>query len=605
MKSMRVVAALMCLLAVFSPSWSAPGSSASGAPPEPASLEAGQLLVNPDMEQAFATYAADCDWEPCQVAAGWTRFGDIPPRPCWMDARVFADVVMDSDWVEKIKGETSQVIFSEYPHVAGIYQQVHVTEGLPYGFTAAMMTIYQSSAQPRDDGHMIKKVGMDPTGGINPRAATVVWSAPDGRDKIWDVDSRMALVATSDTMTVFIQVESPYRVSWPYVNQSFLDGALLAQTATPWISSPELSPDETFVVDWGAQASDGGELWAYDVQWQDVADGKWHDWVTWPLPEKDLESEATFHGKRGHSYRFRVRAWQKYEDAENYLFSPWVATAGVTTVADARLVGKVWGNGDYGFVGGTRVSIVGTDYTATTRSGGSYLMCVDPMDDPHAVSVSDLPWLSPEPVYGVTFGLLESVTLDWTLRPPDDAVQNGGFEDGLTDWATVSEEGATPTAVGDSVHTGHGAVMLGGPAALSWEVAYRSAVEQTVSLARSWSPNISFWYLPETADNEDQFKVTLTVIGDSTAANVKGDSGSQAIAAPQSVVFSPALDVEGWQHQWYSLGAGDAYFTGTVTIQLEVWNDGDGSPTTVYVDEVSLGRTPGGPFRTYLPIVGE
>jgi hypothetical protein len=73
----------------------------------------------------------------------------------------------------------------------------------------------------------------------------------------------------------------------------------------------------------------------------------------------------------------------------------------------------------------------------------------------------------------------------------------------------------------------------------------------------------------------------------------------------QSFAFTPAMDVEGWQHQWYSLGAGDAYFTGTVTIQLEVWNDGDEVSTKVFLDEVSLGRTPGGPFRTYLPIVGK
>jgi len=34
-----------------------------------------------------------------------------------------------------------------------------------------------------------------------------------------------------------------------------------------------------------------------------------------------------------------------------------------------------------------------------------------------------------------------------------------------------------------------------------------------------------------------------------------------------------------------------------------VWDDGDDVPTKVYVDEVSLGRTLGGPYRGYLPLV--
>lgn len=604
MKSIRIAAALVFLFGVFSLGWPATGSSASSEPPVPASLEASQLLVNPDMELGFATYAADCDWEPCQVAWGWTRFGDVPPRPCWMDARVFAHVVMGTDWVERIKGETSQVIFSTEPHVAGIYQRVPVTRGLPYGFTAAMMTIYQSSATPRDDGRMIKKVGVDPAGGTNPGAGTVVWSTPDGRDKIWDLDSRVATAATSDTMTVFILIDSPYRVSWPYVNQSFLDGALLAQTAAARISSPETSLDETFVVEWGAQAAGGGELWAYDVQWQDLADGKWHDWIHWIPPDKDLGSEAAFTGQRGHRYRFRVRAWQKYADAGSYLYSPWAQTPGVTTIVGARLEGEVWGNGSYD-LGGTRVSIVGTEFATTSRSDGSYGMWVEPMDAQQTVAIRNLPWLSPEPVYGVTLGLLETVTLNWTLRPPDDAVTGGGFEDGLAGWDTIAEQGADPTPEGDVVHTGNGAAMLGGQAELSREVDYWSGLEQTVSLVRSWSPNIAFWYLPESADSDDLFKLTLTMVSDATTSDLAGEGGYEPSSTEQSLVFTPTLAVEGWQHQWYSIGAADAYFTGTVTIQLEVWNDGDGLPTSVYVDEVSLGRIPGGPFRTYLPIIGK
>jgi len=113
-----------------------------------------------------------------------------------------------------------------------------------------------------------------------------------------------------------------------------------------------------------------------------------------------------------------------------------------------------------------------------------------------------------------------------------------------------------------------------------------AGVEQTVSLTHSWNPNLSFWYLPQSSDGDDVFTVTLTVAG-------------------ESQTFPVSLDGDGWQHQWFSLGVGEEYFTGTVTIRFEVENDGDESATAVYLDEVSLGRTPGGPFKFYFPIIGK
>ena len=579
MKPVRSAAIVLTLLAVLSLTWSATGLSAQDESPASPREVTAQLLLNPDMEGAFNSYGFDFRGAACKVADKWHRLGDTEPRPCWMDAREFAWYVMNTDWVEKIKGETSQVVISTDAYAAGIYQQVGVTKGLPYGFHAAMMTIYESSAGLPQHGHMIKQVGMDPEGGTDPNAPTVVWSEPSDQDYGWDLKRRTAVIATSGTMTVFIRVMADAPSSgWPYVNQSYLDAALLAQTATAWISAPEITADKTFVVTWGATPSPGGELWAYDVQWQDEADGVWHDWVQWVPPKQDLTSSATFSGTLGHQYKFRVRAWQKYADAANYLFSPWWETE--TLIGRPQLTGKVWGNGPYGF-GSTSVSIVGTAYTALTRPDGTYQMWVDPMADPHQVAISNLPWLSPEPVYGVTFGPLETVILDWTLRPPDDAVANGGFEQDLAmGWSLISE----PSEVADRVHTGEGAAMLGGEAPDSRATGYAVGLEQTVSLAHSWNPNLSFWYLPQSSGGGDDFTVTLTVAG-------------------EDLTFSPSLDGDGWQHQWYSLGVGEEYFTGTVTVRFEVWNDGNEPATAVYLDEVSLGRTPGGPLKFYFPLI--
>ena len=588
---MKPIRFLVCglILVILSLTWGGTDFVALSEPSVPVSSEGAQLLVNPDMELAFASYGAEFRGAPCQVATGWTRFGDIAPRPCWMDARVFAHQVMGTDWVEKVKGQTSQVIVSTEPYVAGIYQRVTgLTPGLPYGFHAGMMTIFQTSAGPPQHGHMIKQVGMDPTGGTDPNAPTVVWSDPQDQDYGWDLRRRTVAYAQANAVTVFARVISEDDPGdWPYVNQSYFDGAILAQTATTSITSPEVSVSNSFVVRWGSVTSVGGELRGYDVQWQDQADGEWHDWLEWDPKVNDLSTEATYSGVRGHSYRFRVRAWQYYADAQNFLYSPWSTTANFTTIAAERLVGRVWGNGPYG-LGGTQVAILDTAFETVSRNDGSYQMWTEQMADDHAVTISNPPWLSPEPVYGVTFAPGETVTLDWTLRPPDDAVQNGGFEQDLDGWNAVSEGGVEPeTVMIDPVHTGLGAGMLAGQAAVS----STAGVEQTVALARSWNPNLSFWYLADSTDSDDAFDVVLTVVPET--------------AAPLSYAFTPTLDVQGWQHQWYSLGVDDAYFTGTVTISFEVQNDGDEFPTTVFLDEVSVGSTPGGPYRAYFPLVGK
>jgi hypothetical protein len=70
-----------------------------------------------------------------------------------------------------------------------------------------------------------------------------------------------------------------------------------------------------------------------------------------------------------------------------------------------------------------------------------------------------------------------------------------------------------------------------------------------------------------------------------------------------TLVFTPALDTADWQHVWYYPGPPDAYLTGTVIIRFLVWNDGDDDTTILYLDEVSLGATPGGPHKVYLPLV--
>ncbi len=299
-----------------------------------------QLLSNPSMESYNPPYS-QFEGSNCQVASGWQRFWYDGPEPYWMDTRVFASSHLGGGWVERIADETSQLILSTEPYTAGLWQQVGgLMPGVGYGFHAAMLTIFQTSAQEPVHNTMIKEVGLDPTGGTDPRAPQVVWSEPSGQDQEWQVSLSTAAYAQATTMTVFVRVTSPYPAgAWPFLNLSFLDSAILARTATVSATSPPVVAAESFEVRWDNAVPSPGEgiqIVRYDVQWLDEAEGVWHEWLTWTA---DLT--ATFAGQWGHHYRFRARAWQKYPNGA-HLPSPYQAEGDTQTIVGAELEWSVF-----------------------------------------------------------------------------------------------------------------------------------------------------------------------------------------------------------------------------------------------------------------------
>ncbi len=606
MKISRNLALLAVLLALAVLAWSPIWLQASEPASEPSAVTY-QLLTNPGVEVYDPPYT-QYQGVDCQVASGWERFWIDGSEPYWMDTRDFAYSHLGTGWVERIEGATSQLVLATEPYTAGIQQQVTGLEpGVGYGFHAAMLTIYQTSAQPPVDGTMIKRVGMDPTGGTDPEAPTVVWSEADGHDQgPWSIDLRTAVYAETPTMTVFVQVISSESAGpWPYLNLSFLDSAILARTPVVTATAPSVTLVPTFTVSWdNAVPAPGGYVRWYDVQWLDEVEGTWHDWFT-----RTDEVEAEFYGEQGHAYRFRARAWQRYTNGA-HLYGPYRADGDTRThYQGPRLTGWVLNN-QADPVAGATVTISGTSYSTTSGSSGWYEIHVLPWSEPQTVVLSALDWQVPSPVYGVTLGPTETVTLTWTLLPPDDPVIGGGFEAGLDGWSLIAGQGVTPTVVTEPVHTGHGALALGGVPSVSVTV----GVTQTVVVTDAWEPVLSFWYRPVTTDTDDLFNVVLTVVTytiSSTLPVTPTGAGTALLTEPITFtlpvttvyVLTPTLDVEDWQHRWYAVGLPEAALTGTVTIQFQVWNDGDDWVTTVYLDEVSLGSTPGGPFKSYLPLV--
>ncbi|MBN1657667.1 MAG: hypothetical protein JXA93_04665 [Anaerolineae bacterium] len=579
----------------------------------PLSLGAGmpdyQLLQNPGVEMYGPVYAQFEDLG-CRVAVDWDAFSQKAPDPCLADTRDFADSSLGSGWVERIEGDTSQIIVATEPYTAGLRQQVGgLIPGEGYGFHSAMLTIYQTSAPPAVDNTMFKQVGIDPTGGTDPASPEIVWSSPDGHDEgPWDIDSMTAAYAEAPTVTVYIRITSPLPSGGlPLMNLSFLDSAILAQTASVSASSPALSEQTTFEVIWdNAVPSPGGLIRWYDVQWMDEADGIWHDWFT--LTE---EVAASFTGDLGHAYRFRARAWQRYPNGA-HLFSPYREEGDTRTVVggSAELRGLVLTNQGRPLMGAT-VAISGTGFSGSTDPQGRVSLSLGLLPGPQTVTVERVGWLAPSPVYSITFGLTETVPLTWTLRSLDDVVVNGEFEAGLGAWSWAP---IAPEVVTAPVHTGRGALALTTGATVSVPVTGSVAVSQTVVVTDSWEPVLSFWYLPEQAGEGDRLNVVLTIVTETvtgtwpisatTAPLTNTEPVTTVVPITTTRVLTPALDSYGWSRFWCYAGLPRAALTGTLTVEFRTWNEGVGDPVVVYLDEVSLGARAGGRYAVYLPVVG-
>lgn len=577
----RLLVAL-ALLSSFSPI-AAPLPGARALPGEEVVY---QLLLNPGLEEYDAPYG-QFQGVACQVASGWQRFWLGEGQPCWTDTRAFAASDLGVGWVERIEGETSQLVLSTEPYDAGLWQQVGgLVPGKGYGFAAAMLTIFQTSAQEPVDGTMIKQVGIDPTGGTDSLSPGVVWSPPDDHDQgPWDVDSITAARAVSSTMTVFIRVNSLYPSGGlPLLNLSFLDSAILAETGTVAAVAPALTAEASFRVRWdNAVPSPGGKIRWYDVQWLDEAEGTWHDWFT-----RTEETAATFAGSPGHAYRFRARVWQKYPNGA-HLFSPYAPEGDARTcVACSEVHGRVLAHDGRPLVGAT-VALSGTVYAAASQADGAYSLTFPTTAQPGSLTAWLAGWSSPPPLLDLALAPQESQPMTWTLTLPGDVLANGDFEAGLDGWTA----GSGAAAVAEPVHTGRGALELSG-------AAQPASARQAAAVGGAWEPALAFWYRPEAAGAGDAFEVVIAVAG-SNAATTAPLTGTLPVTTTQ--VLTPSLEATGWQFFSWQPGPPGALLTGTVTVEFRLLEDGEDPAAAIHLDEVRLAPTPGGPFRTYLPLL--
>ena len=503
------------------------------------------------------------------VGLGWNHFvlhGNV----------TFADTI-EYFWpgAEHTEGETSQLIISKTAFSAGLYQQITgVTIGKPYGAKAAMLTLFESSAPPTHDGTMQKLVGIDPYGGTNPNSSNIVWSPVDDHDEAPWVDEPVATVAKSTTITLFVRVNCLQAVSHPSLdNQVFIDAVMAAQAPTVSASSPPVSYSPTFTVTWdNGQPAPGGYIVKYDVQYKDDVNDTW---VLWQ--DKTRDTSALFTGIVGRTYTFRARAYERYTAWYSIrLVGAWSegdATTRVTTMGEVQ--GYVRDNRGIPLLGGT-VRLVDTPISSDTKAGGRYRL-VPSTPGTYDIAASGPGYNAPPEVRDVE--IQEGVvTLDFTLRPLDDVVQNGDFEDELSNWHTVAGGVVDPAIVDEGIRSGGYSLALGKDSTASGTC----AVTQTVYITPTmYMPTLSFWYRTPGAESEDSFEVGI----------YHGD--------PWIYHALPSLKTnDEWTHAWLEVSP----YTGTASISFAYHHPEGTEDFTLYLDEVSLGRASGGPNKCYLPL---
>ena len=239
--------------------------------------------------------------------------------------------------IEKINGRDSFTVLAweiETPPEPGkpfdvtIYQQTPVEPGGDYSVSGWFLTLCGGSAVPNDcpDAvYMAKMLGLDPTGGIDPDADTVVWT--ENRNNFVDEnDERIgwsnlytAARAEAGTMTVFARIDSPFQ--W-HGNHGFIDAiSLIRAPVAEFVDLPAEVSGDRLDLAWDGQQSPDVEAIAggnYDLL-ADI-DVRHEDEQTWRSLVNDADSPGSIPFQAGcldSSYQFRIRARAEQPEDED------------------------------------------------------------------------------------------------------------------------------------------------------------------------------------------------------------------------------------------------------------------------------------------------
>lgn len=231
--------------------------------------------------------------------------------------------------VERMEGEDSYSIRSrdiEAPPAPGkpydviLYQQVTVAPGFDYSVSGWMLSLCGGSAVPSDcpDGVYIRKaIGLDPLGGTDPDAESVVW-VEDLRNFVdaqqqrvgWS-NLRVGARAGASVMTLYLRVHSPFQ--W-HGSHAFIDAVRFARAPVAWfVDLPNRAPAESALdLRWdGFQSPDvqaiagGTHELLIDAQARRSGEANWQDIAVGVAGPGQCRLTL---GAAGNHVEFRIRA---------------------------------------------------------------------------------------------------------------------------------------------------------------------------------------------------------------------------------------------------------------------------------------------------------
>jgi hypothetical protein len=203
------------------------------------------------------------------------------------------------------------------PFDASFYQQVTATVGGSYSLSGWALSLCGGSTVPSDcpaGNHIAKMIGIDPTGGIDPLANTVIWAEDrrnfvENNQRVGWTNVRLGAVAEAMTITVFARLASPFQ--W-HGNHGFLDALSLVRSPVATLALPAEITGTALIVLWESEQSPdiaaipgGNYELAVDLQVRHVDATEWRDWL---MDQSAIGSQVFSALCVDTSYEFRIRA---------------------------------------------------------------------------------------------------------------------------------------------------------------------------------------------------------------------------------------------------------------------------------------------------------
>ena len=286
-------------------------------------VDEGPVMVNPGFECADGFH--DQPGIPGMVPNGWdakTLGGSPKVLSTQLWAKLGGCDPKDMSW-EKLEGSDSLILlpgevlygqdFDAPPYDIALWQKVKVTPGADYSISAWMTSLCGGSSNPNDcptGAYMAKMAALDPTGGEDPESASLAW-VEDRRPHLearW-ANLVAATTATSDTLTVFLRLNSPTR---HHGNHAFADAVKLVRSPSATLAPVKVDGRQMTVAWDGSLGPDIPAIPAsthklsFELQAR-VDGGAWQPWLRPAAAgsEKVVAPGACL----DHEYQFRVRSW--------------------------------------------------------------------------------------------------------------------------------------------------------------------------------------------------------------------------------------------------------------------------------------------------------